>query len=418
VLRLFRPGTILVGAQVRATGPLQYPTIASMYLEILFGLTSALLLTAIDARHRTTAVALGLALLIVGEAIVLTFTRSGVMTLLVGLAVIGALRHRRLGFDTGVMVLAAFALVISAQFFTSRSFEMLRLRLTTEGAAWYAGTFDVPEELAMATGATKDIRIAVTNTGQTTWEPDAPQPFHLSYHWLLAKEDLSVSWEGIRTAFPSPVAPGQSVSLLARVRAPGRPGQYRLLWDIEEEHRRWFSSEPGAELFTSKATVSGPATATQPLQLTPLPRKAERPGRLVLWRAAARMLAERPLRGVGPDNFRLLYGPYANLTNADPRVHSNNMYVELLVGGGALAGVALAWFLWRAGRLFWSLARHVGTTPLSTLSAGVLTAGVAIALHGLVDSFLGFTATYVLIAITLGLASACATLGTSDAHRV
>ena len=38
---------------------------------------------------------------------------------------------------------------------------------------------------------------------------------------------------------------------------------------------------------------------------------------------------------------------------------------------------------------------------MATLSAGVLAAGVAIALHGLVDSFLGFTATYVLIAITL-----------------
>src|SRR5262245_38424900 len=32
-LRVFRPGVTAVGSQVRAGGPLQYPTIASMYLE-------------------------------------------------------------------------------------------------------------------------------------------------------------------------------------------------------------------------------------------------------------------------------------------------------------------------------------------------------------------------------------------------
>src|SRR3954462_14326991 len=36
LLEAFRPGVSAVGAQVRAGGPLQYPTVASMYLEVVF----------------------------------------------------------------------------------------------------------------------------------------------------------------------------------------------------------------------------------------------------------------------------------------------------------------------------------------------------------------------------------------------
>ena len=408
----FRPAVFLFGAQVRATGPFLYPTVASMYLEILFAFVSVLFLVAVDAGRRKTALVVVLALVALGQAIVLTFTRSGLITVASSLAIIGILRHRCRGFDAGVRILAAVALVIAAQFVASYPFEVLRLRLTTEGASGYAAAFAAPRELAMSTGSTANVPLTVTNTGQTTWAPDGARPFRLSYHWLLAADDRVVTpWEGgMRTLFPRPVLPGESVALVAQVRAPSQPGQYRLLWDIEEDRRRWFSREPGATLFVSQTSVSGAATAAAPEQFSPVPGQSERPGRLLLWRAAAGMIADHPIRGVGPDNFRLLYGPYINLRRADPRLNSHNMYIEILVGGGVLAGVALAWLLWRVARSFVALWRQAAT-PLATLSAGVLAAGVAVAIHGLVDSFLGFTATYVLIAITLGLVSACETLG-------
>ena len=52
-----------------------------------------------------------------------------------------------------------------------------------------------------------------------------------------------------------------------------------------------------------------------------------------------------PIRslGVGPDNFRLLYGAYAGLPGADARTHSNNMYLEMLAGGGLRGGAAFGW---------------------------------------------------------------------------
>ena len=113
------------------------------------------------------------------------------------------------------------------------------------------------------------------------------------------------------------------------------------------------------------------------------------------------MVSERPLIGVGPDNFRLLYGSYVGLTNFDPRTHTNNMYLEILTGGGIVAAAALAWFLVQAARLFVT----VGTAA-TPMGWGIAAAGVAIAVHGFVDSFIGFAPTYILFAMTLGYAAA------------
>ena len=113
----------------------------------------------------------------------------------------------------------------------------------------------------------------------------------------------------------------------------------------------WFSTEPNATLQFSRAQVSGAPLPGGALPLRPLPQRAERPGRLVLWRAALRMLGAHPLTGVGPDNFRLIYGRYTTLQDADPRVHSNNMYLEVLAGSGLLGGVVFGWLCWRAAAL-------------------------------------------------------------------
>jgi O-antigen ligase len=194
------------------------------------------------------------------------------------------------------------------------------------------------------------------------------------------------------------------------------------MWDLVQEGRLWFSTEPGAEVVVTRATVSGPTVSRLgSTPLVPLPRASVRPGRLKLWRAAGRMLVDRPLFGVGPDNFRLLYGGYAGIANPDTRVHTNNMYLEVLVGGGLVAGAAFAWLCWRALILFVGALRralHGHDGPSATVAAAIASAGAAIALHGIVDSFFSFTATYVLFAITLGLASASDAMTMRHANRV
>jgi hypothetical protein len=82
------------------------------------------------------------------------------------------------------------------------------------------------------------------------------------------------------------------------------------------------------------------------------------------------------------------------------------MYLEVLVGGGLAGGLAFAWLCWGAAKRFVGAARRAARPQMTAEGAAVLAAGAAIAVHGMADSFLGFTATYTLIAITVGLAVA------------
>jgi hypothetical protein len=411
-LKLFRPGIAVVGAQLRAGGPLQYPTIASMYLEVVFALGLGLLLAALDALRLARLTVLFAALLVIAEAITLTFTRSGLITMAASLALVGLMRRARRGNDSGTALVAALAVLVAGLFVASRSGESLWLRVTSEGQeSWYRARVAAPDAVDLATGRASTIPVTVTNTGRLVWDSRAETPFFLSYHWLQAEGDRFVAFEGERTEFPAPVTPGATVSVPVRVRAPRQPGRYRLEWDVVQEGRLWFSTEPGATRVMSSATVTGAAFDESFGPMTAPPRPTVRPGRFVLWRAAAAMVAAHPLVGVGPDNFRLTYGDYAGLKAADPRLHSNNMYIEMLAGGGLLGGGAFAWLLSRAGR---SLVRAARVDP------GVAAAGLAIALHGVVDSFLSFAPTYILFSLTLGLAVACARgeeIG-PDAHRI
>ena len=418
-LKAYRPFLVSVGALVRAGGPLQYPTIASMFLEVVFAIGIGLMLMAADASRRAIAAVLFIVLCVIAYGVTLTFTRSGLITMAASLAIVGALRIRSRGVDNGAALVALLAASVLGVFFASRSAQAIWLRFTTEGQeTWYRATIAAPADLTLGAGVTTQVPVTLTNAGRLVWSSADESPFYLSYHWLVVDEDRVVNFEGIRTPFPWPVAPSQSVTLLAKVRGPRHPGRYRLTWDVVQEHRLWFSREPGAIAAVTLATVAG-ESVLEPMRTTPPPKAAVRPGRLVLWRAAARMIAAHPLLGVGPDNFRLLYAGYADLPAADTRMHSNNMYIEVLAGGGLVAGLAFAWLLWTVATL---LAAIIGSNRADTiaLASGVIAGIVAIALHGLLDSFLEFAPTYILFAVTLGLAAVCArgVESGSDAHRV
>ena len=405
-LKAFRPSVATVGAQVRAGGPLQYPTIASMYLEVVFALGLGLLLAEIDARRAGRAAAVCLALVVIGEGVTVTFTRAGMITMAASLAFVGATRAASRGADAGTRVVAALAVVIAALFASSRSAQSMWLRLTTEGQeSWYRATIDAPASIDLPTGQNAIVPITVTNTGRLEWDSRAEPPILVSYHWLQADGDRFVTFDGARTLLPSRIEPKGSARVDVRVRPPRQPGRYRLEWDLVQEGRLWFSTEPGAAHVISRATISGDEADAPALPTMAPPKVTLRPGRLTLWRAAARMVEAHPLVGVGPDNFRLAYGPYAGVVSADPRMHSNNMYLEMVAGGGVLVGAAFAWLLWSAAR---AVAASMRVTSSGAAAAGIVAAALAIAVHATVDSFLSFAPTYVLFSLTLGCASACA----------
>jgi hypothetical protein len=425
-LKAFRPDIAVVGAQLRAGGTLQYPTIASMYLEIVFAFGLGLLLADLEHRRRS-AIAIGAALLLIAEAIILTFTRAGLIAILASVALAAWWRVRQANDRIAVRALFALAALIIVQFAASRPAQHLWLRLTTEAqSGWYRSAITAPAELSLAPGEVRGVPVSITNTGRIGWDSTASPPFYLSYHWLDADGARVVTFDGQRTPFDHPIAPGASANLLATVRAPDRAGRYRLAWDVVQEGQLWFSTEVDSVTTYSDAEIAGrPAnglaatTASGPPVTKPLPTRTDRPGRRVLWTAALRLLAAHPLLGVGPDNYRLLYGPAAGLENADTRVHSNNMYIEVLVGGGLFGALAFAWLIWRLGAATARAVRMPAAGQWSPLLAGVAAGVMAIALHGLVDCFVGFTPTYVTIALTLGLVLAgAARADTAHAHRV
>jgi len=379
-----------------------------MYLEIVFALGVGLLLGAIDARDRGGVLKLVVALLVVAEAIALTFTRAGLVSVAATLAVAGVVRYRRGGTDRSVRMLGALAAAIVVCVAASRSSESLWLRVTSEGQeSWYRADVRAPAVVALAAGDLAAVDVFVTNAGRLVWDSSAQPPFYFSYHWLSAAGDRVVTFDGMRTAFDTPLRPGDTRRLTARVRAPQAPGTYRLVWDVVQEGRLWFSTEPGATAAASRGDVSG-SVPRRAVATAPLPKPTVRPGRLQLWQAAIGIVDAHPVVGVGLDNFRLAYGPYAGIATPDSRTHSNNMYLEVLTGTGLLGAAAFAWLLWRIGH------------AVDGADLGAVCALLAIALHGVVDSFLSFAPTYVLFAVTLGLACAGPHLSEigPDAHRV
>lgn len=415
MLLAFRDGIAEVGGQVRASGPFQYPTITSMYLEIAFALGLGLLFVQPHGANVTRTVVIA-SLALIFEGIVLTFARSGLIAAWLSLAGVAVIHWRQRGVDKTAAALAVLAAVMAAELLSSHSMEMLTLRLTSEGQGqWFRAAIAAPSDLAFSTNQIQEVTVTLTNTGRATWDSNADEPIRFTYHWMADDSDTVIAWEGIRTLFPAPVVSGETVTVRAQVRGPNRPGRFRLMWDLEQEHKRWFSTEPDADFVVSRATVTGSFVATPaPDHRTParLPQRTQRPGRGLLWGAALRMWLERPWLGVGPDNFRLLYGRFASVAVADPRVHSNNMYIEILAGMG-IAGVAtMAWLGLRLLRGALAAIRADG------LGLGVAAACAACAVHGLADSFLTFTGTYILMAIVAGLACAYRSDGVGHAHRI
>ena len=399
-LTLFRPGFHVVGGQLRATSTLMYPTIASMYLEVVFALGLWLLLDRRSGRAIVFA-----ALAIVGAGIIATFTRAGLIAMGSTIALVAVLQFaktRRL--DRDHLRLAALAATLCALVLLSRSPDVLLTRLRTEGSKdWYGATYAAPAALQLRTGANYEVPVTLENTGRVTWDSTIDPMFAMSYHWLRADSEAVVQFEGWRTPFPAPVEPNTRVTVPVNVRAPGAPGRYVLVWDVVHERRAWLSTE-GVTPARTAVTVEGEHLTAATSEMTRLPPANVRPDRLSLWRAALAVAADRPLLGVGPDNFRQVWAKYTGGTGrADARVHANNMYLELLAGAGVVGLAALLWLVATSGvALFAEWRRH---TSASAAAAAVFCAvWLAIAGHGLVDTFLSFTTTYVTFALAAGLA--------------
>ena len=108
----------------------------------------------------------------------------------------------------------------------------------------------VPPQRAGAAGA---AQVVLENGGAATWRSRGADGLQLSYHWLDRHRNAIV-WDGPRTPFPRPVAPGETVALDVRLVAPRPAGRYVLRFDLVEEHRFWLS-ELGVEMLELEVDV-------------------------------------------------------------------------------------------------------------------------------------------------------------------
>jgi putative inorganic carbon (HCO3(-)) transporter len=125
-----------------------------------------------------------------------------------------------------------------------------------------------------------------------------------------------------------------------------------------------------------------------------------------LWAIAVRLVAEHPLLGVGPDNFRLRYSAYlARPDLADTRKTAHSLYLETAAGGGLVGLGLLLAFLGSWLRELRKRVPKLAGEEERLLALGVALAPGAVLLHGLVDNFFGrtgiFGAFWILLAASL-----------------
>jgi hypothetical protein len=102
-------------------------------------------------------------------------------------------------------------------------------------ARWLSWSLDLPRAGALTTA-----RAEIENTGAARWSGDIAA----SYHWLDERGNAIV-WDGIRTALPDTISPGERAELGISVRAPIPPGRYHFALDLVAEHRAWFGELGG-----------------------------------------------------------------------------------------------------------------------------------------------------------------------------
>ena len=89
------------------------------------------------------------------------------------------------------------------------------------------------------------VNLTLQNDGIFTWVRGGVNPFHLGFKWFNAQgEPLQFPDDlNFRASLPHDVAPGQKVTLNAKLRTPNAPGTYKLRWDMVHEQITWFGDQ-------------------------------------------------------------------------------------------------------------------------------------------------------------------------------
>jgi hypothetical protein len=392
-------------------GTFQYPTIAAMFWEAAAPVTVALVAARLIGSRRVAMVLAGLVGVIFGAAIAATLSRAGIAVALGALLALTGVAWRRfpavfastaaglLGFGVAAAIFFLASPALNARLLAESDTALNRADVRVIGGA----------PVSLAGGAPFTLTIQATNLGIETWPARGPRAVVASYHWVDQDRVTYLVFEGVRTALPTDVAPGASVVLDVRGVAPNRAGRVLFQFDLQREDGAWFTQKGnGMPEFAVEVTPAliAPTEVSTPAQRAYLPPSEQgEVGRLDLWRVALRMAAERPLLGVGPDNFRHVYGTYLGRREFNTSIHANRLYFDALANlgvAGLVAVLALGWAV--ARRLVGAVRANLGDRGAWLAIAVLLSLGAYFA-HGALDYFLEFTPTYGLFWVLVGCAA-------------
>ncbi len=135
----------------------------------------------------------------------------------------------------------------------------------------FAATYDtrgVPRGVAAASAFTATVR--VSNDAATTWRAAGADAVRLAYHWI-DPSGAAVVWDGLRTALPGDVAPGESLAVVARIQPPPDGLSYALRFDLVRDGVAWFSDRGVAPADVAVSVDRGLAATYAPaLEVTTL----------------------------------------------------------------------------------------------------------------------------------------------------
>jgi hypothetical protein len=425
-LGVFRQGAFGSLGLVRASGVFAYPTIGAMYWEAAVPLVIAAPFLGRKARPEAES-ARGVALATVGSALLVaailaSATRSGLAgAAILGAGMMGLTWRSGRGVRRSAAAVLAVSLALGLSATLSGSLLGQRMRWWLDDT-WFRVEYqanDAPP--AVRVRELFSVPVTLRNAGTIPWPHAGDHPVHLAYHWeRLDGPTARTDFDGPRTALSVDVPPGGAIDLIASARGPDSEGAYLLRWDLVQEDVTWFSERGNptptqrVDVISAFGTAASAAPVTNRVDLGPPTVASRPPTRVALWRAAVVLWRQRPLLGIGPDNFRrrypavLLAALGARAGDADSRIHANSLYFETLADlglAGVLALAALAIALVRLIRHHYSARCLLGLA--CSMAAG------AFFVHGLFDYFFEFTPLLGLFWVLLGLTSASGTRAAS-----
>lgn len=124
---------------------------------------------------------------------------------------------------------------------------------------------------SLCPGETRRVELTLENTGGRTWDPKSKD--RLAYHWRDDAGELVVR-DGWRTELPEVIAPGEQVSVDAKLTAPKDPGRYQLVWRMLREGDDWYPEGPATPVVVL-GTGTPLAWSIEPFELPDIQARGE-----------------------------------------------------------------------------------------------------------------------------------------------